>query len=149
MSEKRVLPNWLKLKCNEKLVWNPSSLFAQCVAVILNNTTVDGECELEELENYCIAGRATSEPIKVIYKGECTVLGCWAGKYFDNCLHHHIERLGNYKFWSKQCRNSRRCIVGALPYHQDTTILNEIHERKRTRRILETKQYSCKRRLFE
>lgn len=144
----KILPRWLSLKCNEKLVWNPASLFSQCVAAVLNGATIDGYTELEEVQHLIIAGRIKSEPIKIIYRGDCSILGCWHNQISNN-LHDHIERLGHYKLWNTNCRRNRTNIVAVLPHHQETTILNEIHGRKRFRRISETKQLSCKRRLFE
>lgn len=149
MTEKRNIPAWLSLKCNEKLVRNPASLFSQCVAAVLNFGTIDGYTELEEIQHLAIAGRIKSEPIKIVYRGNCNILGCFNGQVFPSILHDHTERLGHYKLWNTNCRRSRTCIVAVLPHHPETTILNEIHERKRVGRILETKQYSCKRRLFE
>lgn len=146
---KRTLPAWLSLKCYEKLVCNPASLFSQCVASIINSDKGDGYNKLEEVQHLNFPPRRLSEPIQIVYQGNCTILGCWDGQVLPNSLHHHIERLGHQKFWNTNCRRSRTCIVAALPYHQETTVLNEIHECKRARRILETKQYSCKRRLFE
>lgn len=146
---KRNLPAWLSLKCNEKLVWNPASLFSQAVAAVLNGGAIDGYTELEEIAHLQFSPIRKSEPIKVIYRGHCNILGCFNGEVLSNNYHDHTERLGHYKFWSKSCRNSRRCIVAVLPHHQETTILNEIHEHKRARRVLETKQFSCKRRLFD
>lgn len=143
------IPAWMKLKCNEKLVWNPASLFSQCVAAVINGADDSGYTDLETVQNLCLAGRIKSEPIKIIYRGNCTVLGCWNGQVLSNSCHDHTERSGHYKFWNTNCRRSRRNIIAALPHHPETTILNEIHERKRARRILETKQYSCKRRLFQ
>lgn len=143
------LPSWLSLKCYEKLVWNPASLFSQAVATILTNKTIDGYTQLEEIAHLQFAPRQKSEPIYIIYKNNCNILGCFAGEVSNCSYHHHIERLGHYKFWNKNCRISRKCIDGALPLHQETTILNEIHECKRARRISETKQLSCKRKLFE
>lgn len=148
-SPKRTLPLWLTLKCNEKIVWNPASLFSQAVAAVLNSGTIDGYTELEEIAHLQFSPIRKSEPIKVIYKEHCNELGCFNGEVLSNNYHDHIERLGHYKFWNKNCRTSRKCIEAVLPHHQETTVLNEIHERKRVRRILETKQFSCKRRLFD
>lgn len=145
---KRNLPAWMKLKCNEKLVWNPASLFSQCVAAVLNGATVNGYTELEEIQEFRLHGRIKSEPIKIIYRGSCTILGCWNGEVLSNNLHDHTERLGHYKLWNTNCRRSRTNIVAVLPHHPETTILNEIHEHKRARRISETKLFSCKRKLF-
>ena len=148
-SNKRTLPAWMNLKCNEKLVWNPASLFSQAVAAVLNNTAIDGYTELEEIAHLQFSPIRKSEPIQVIYKGNCSLLGCFNGEVLSNNYHDHIERLGHYKFWIKPCRSSRKCIAAVLPYHQETTILNEIHEHKRARRVLETKRFSCKRKLFD
>lgn len=146
---KRNLPMWMTLKCNEKLVWNPASLFSQCVAAVINGGAIDGYTDLEQVQNLNFPPHRKSEPIKIIYRGDCNILGCFNGQVLNNSLHDHTERLGHYKFWNTNCRRSRTCIVAALPHHQETTILNEINERKRVGRILETKQYSCRRKLFQ
>lgn len=148
-SNKRMLPPWFTLKSNEKLVWNPASLFCQAVAAVLNGSTVDGYSDLEQVQHLNFPIHRKSEPIKIIYRGHCTILGCFNGEVLSNSLHDHTEKLGHYKFWNTNCRRSRTSIVAVLPHHPETTILNEINERKRTRRILETKQFSCRRKLFE
>lgn len=146
---KRILPNWMLLKCNEKLAWNPASLFSQCVAAIITERAIDGYTQLEEIQHLCFPQDRKSEPIEIIYKDNCTVLGCWDGSVQSSGYHKHTERLGHYKFWNTNCRSSRKCIEGALPHHPDTIVLNEIHERQRLKRVSQTKQFSCKRRLFD
>lgn len=146
-NEKRTLPLWMTLKCGEKLVRNPASLFSQAVAAVLSARTVDGYTELEVIQHLNFPTNRKSEPVQVIYKGNCTLSCCWNGSFLD--LHDHTESLGHYKFWNSKCRRSRKCIEHVFPYHPETTILTEINERKRIRRISETQQFSCKRRLFE
>jgi len=146
---KRNLPLWMILKCNEKLVWNPASLFSQAVAAVLNGVTIDGYTDLETIQHLNFPLHKKSEPIKIIYRGHCNILGCFNGCVLESNIHDHTEKLGHYKLWNSNCRSSRKCIVAVLPHHQETVILNEINERKRAGRILETKQYSCRRKLFE
>lgn len=143
-------PAWLTLESNEKIVWNPASLFSQCVAKVLANRAIDGYVELEEIAHLQFSPIQRSQPIKIIYKGDCTLLGCYNAEVTSSeQLHSHVERLGHYKLWNKKCRSSRKCIETVFPFHTETTVLNEINERKRVKRISDTKQFSCKRRLFE
>lgn len=143
----KTLPPWLRLKCNEKIVRNPASLFSQCVAALINSSEISGYCELEHIQDLCIAGRVKSEPIKVIYHGDCTILGCFTS-FTHGMYHDHTERLGHYKFWNTNTRSSRRCIVAALPHHPETTIQTDVSQPKRFKRIPETKRVSCRRKLF-
>lgn len=142
------LPAWLRLKCNEVLVKNPASLFSICVASIINHSAVDGYTELEKVQTLQFPPRSKSQPIEIIYKGQCTVLGCWSGHVCRSGLHRHVERLGHYKFWNTNCRQSRTCIEACFAHNPETTILNEINERQRLKRVSQTKQLSCKRKLF-
>lgn len=148
----KTVPKWLSLKCNEKLVYNPASLFSQSFAAVINGADITGYTDLECVQHLCLAGRNKNEPVQIVYSGRCTILGCWISAVSSQVANHdHIEGLRHYKFWNSNTRNSRRCIAAAFPFHPDTTIqVEEFDESKRPKRISETsKRISCKRKLFE
>lgn len=143
-------PTWATLKCREKIVFNPASLFAQSVAVVLSNVTSDGYSDLETISHLHFPKHRLNEPIKVIYKRECNIHSCWVyDLYGFSEYHDHTERLGHYKFWKLSCRRSRKNIIGVLPHHLETTVVSEVYGGRDYKRVSEREQLSCKRRLFE
>lgn len=135
--------------CNEEIVYNPPSLFASCVGVLVNCSDGNGYCKLEEIHDYAFPPQRLEEPIEVIYEEICTVLNCTGAYEKANLFHRHIEPLGRYKFWTPQTRNSRKWIIAAVAYPPETTIVREPNEQRGTKRVSETSGISCKRKLFE
>lgn len=151
----RNIPAWLRLKCNEKLVENPSSLFGIAIAKVLDGVKPDGYTQLEEIQT--LRGQIPSVPINIVYKGDCPNLQCFQEEVRQSIhneiptphYHQHTEKSSRYYLWNTNCRASRKCIEHVYQYNPETTILNDINTARQLKRSRQTRQFSCKRRLFE
>lgn len=134
---KRILPHWLNLKCDEVLCKEVPSLFSFALSEYLTSKkSVDVSFLLKRVPNVLL---------NVVYVGFCLSPKCIPWCYYSTDWHSHVEWSNDILSRIATSRTFESKIGYVYPFQQDTTCL-----KKDINNIVNVeRRISCKRRLFE